>query len=432
MTREKTGIHDERQEGHTCALPASPDVNLSGTDQPVGFWPLSTWLSVISLTFGSFALISSELLPMAVLTPMAADLGVTEGTAGQAVTLTAIFAGIAAPTVALIIGRVDRKRINLLLCALVVASNIAVALTSDFLVLLAARTLLGIAIGGFFALAGATVVRLVTMEDMGKGMSIVFMGLSAGLVVAPATSTLIGEAFGWRAAFVAAAGAGLLALLLQAICLPSVPSTSATSLSSLFGLLKRRHVRVGLVVGLLFFGGEVCGFTFMRPYLETHAGLGATSIAPVLLMLGLASLLGSAIAGVFADRMLRDGFASTFLVLGIATIGLLTLSTSYVALLAFAAAWGIAIGAGPVMTQTWMGRAAPDQLEGVGGLFLAVIQFGITLGAIAGGIAMDVVGTSAPLYVTATCAILAAVLIATQRAPEVEQPTSALALKPAE
>jgi DHA1 family purine ribonucleoside efflux pump-like MFS transporter len=432
MTREKTGIHDERQEGHTCALPASPDVNLSGTDQPVGFWPLSTWLSVISLTFGSFALISSELLPMAVLTPMAADLGVTEGAAGQAVTLTAIFAGIAAPTVALIIGRVDRKLINLLLCALVVASNIAVALTSDFLVLLAARTLLGVAIGGFFALAGATVVRLVTMEDMGKGMSIVFMGLSAGLVVAPATSTLIGEAFGWRAAFVAAAGAGLLALLLQAICLPSVPSTSATSLSSLFGLLKRRHVRVGLVVGLLFFGGEVCGFTFMRPYLETHAGLGATSIAPVLLVLGLASLLGSAIAGVFADRMLRDGFASTFLVLGIATIGLLTLSTSYVALLAFAAAWGIAIGAGPVMTQTWMGRAAPDQLEGVGGLFLAVIQFGITLGAIAGGIAMDVVGTSAPLYVTATCAILAALLIATQRAPEVEQPTSALALKPAE
>jgi MFS family permease len=95
------------------------------------------------------------------------------------VTLTAIFAGIAAPRVALIIGRVDRKLINLTLCALVVASNIAVALTADYPVLLAARTLLGIAIGGFFALAGATVVRLVTMEDMGKGMSIVFMGLSA-------------------------------------------------------------------------------------------------------------------------------------------------------------------------------------------------------------------------------------------------------------
>ena len=391
-------------------------------------WSVSTLLSVVSLAFGSFALISSELLPMAVLTPMATDLGVTEGAAGQAVTITALFAGIAAPTVALVIGRLDRKLVNLILCILVVASNIAVALTSHYLVLLAARTLLGIAIGGFFALAGATVVRLVTMDNMGKGMSIVFMGLSAGLVVAPALGTLIGEAFGWRAAFVAAAGCGLLALLLQAICLPSVPATSATSLSSLFGLLRRQQVRVGLAVGLLFFGGEVCGFTFMRPYLEAN-GLDATAIAPVLLVLGLASLLGSAIAGAFADRLLREGFGTTFLVLGVATTGLLTLGTSYLAVFTFAATWGIAIGAGPVMTQTWMGRAAPDQLEAVGGLFLAVIQLGVTLGAIAGGIAVDIFGTGAPLYVTATCAVLAAVLIATQRAPAgmSQRPASALA-----
>ncbi|MGQ2903323.1 MAG: MFS transporter [Neoaquamicrobium sediminum] len=390
-------------------------------------WSTSTWLSVVSLTVGSFALISSELLPMAVLTPMSADLGVTEGAAGQAVTLTALFAGIAAPTVALIVGRVDRKLINLTLCALVVASNIAVSITSEFSVLLAARMLLGIAIGGFFALAGATVVRVVTIEDMGKGMSIVFMGLSAGLVVAPALATLIGEAFGWRAAFMAAAGCGLLALLLQTIFLPSVPSTSATSLSSMFGLLKRPPVRVGLVVGLLFFGGEVSGFTFMRPYLETHGALDPTAIAAALLTLGLASLVGSAVAGAFADRVLREGFGATFLMLALATVGLLALSNFYVAVLVFAAAWGVAIGAGPVMTQTWMGRAAPDQLEGVGGLFLAVIQVGVTLGAIAGGVAVDFIGTSAPLYVTAACAVLAAVLIATQSTPRTNSQTGASA-----
>lgn len=376
------------------------------------------------LTFGSFALISSELLPMAVLTPMAADLNVTEGVAGQAVTLTALFAGIAAPTVALIIGKLDRKYINLILCMLVVASNIAVALTSDYIVLLAARMLLGIAIGGFFALAGATIVHLVSIEDMGKGMSLVFMGLSAGLVVAPALSTLIGEALGWRAAFMTVAGFGLIALIFQAICLPSVPSASATSLSSLLGLLGRQKVRVGMVIGLLFFGGEVCGFTFMRPFLET-SGLEATAIAPVLLVLGVSSLLGSAIAGMFADRALRKGFAITCLALGVATIGLLTLSASYAAILAFAAAWGMAIGAGPVMTQTWMGRAAPDLLEGVGGLFLAVIQFGVTLGAIIGGIMVDLLGKSAPLYVTAACAVLATLLICMHQAPRVVSPQAA-------
>jgi len=279
--------------------------------------------------------------------------------------------------------------------------------------------LLGISIGGFFALAGATVVRLVTIEAMGKGMSIVFMGLSAGLVVAPALATLIGEAFGWRTAFMAAA-CGLLALLMQAVCLPHVPATSATSLASLFGLSKRRPVRSGLVAGLLFFGGEVSGFTFMRPYLETNGGLSATSIAPVLLVLGLASLLGSAVAGVLADRVLRVGFGATFLLLAIAAVGLLALSDLYLSIFVFAAIWGIAVGAGPVMTQTWMGRAAPDQLEGVGGLCLAVIQLGVTFGAIAGGIAVDVFGTSAPLYVTAVFTVLAAVPIAAQRSRGVD------------
>ncbi|WDR01632.1 MFS transporter [Devosia algicola] len=378
---------------------------MSESNSSIASWPMSTWFAVISLTLGSFALISSELLPMAVLTPIAAELGVTEGAAGQAVTLTALFAGIAAPTV---------------------------GLTSDYSVLLAARMLLGIAIGGFFALAGATVVRLVTIEDMGKGMSIVFMGLSAGLVVAPALATLIGEAFGWRVAFMAAAGCGFLALLLQAIFLPSVPATSATSVSSMLGLLKRPPVRVGLIVGLLFFGGEVSGFTFMRPYLETNGALNPTAIAAALLVLGLASLAGSAMAGVFADRALREGFGVTFLMLAFASLGLLALNSSYVAILVLAAAWGVAIGAGPVMTQTWMGRAAPDQLEGVGGLFLAVIQVGVTLGAIAGGIAVDFIGTSAPLYVTATCAVLAAVLIATQRTPRTNSQTSASALALAE
>src|SRR5690606_36353781 len=138
----------------------------------------------------------------------------------------------------------------------VVASNIAVALTSDYIVLLAARMLLGIAIGGFFALAGATIVRLVSIEDMGKGMSLVFMGLSAGLVIAPALSTLIGEALGWRAAFMTVAGFGLIALICQAICLPSVPSASATSLSSLLGLLGRQKVRVGMVIGCCFLAGR--------------------------------------------------------------------------------------------------------------------------------------------------------------------------------
>jgi MFS transporter, DHA1 family, purine ribonucleoside efflux pump len=386
------------------------------SDRP---WSIATWLSVVSLAFGSFALVSSELLPMGLLTAIARDLGVSEGAAGQAVTMTAIFAGLAAPTVALIVGRLDRKLVMLAMCGLVIASDLAVALATDYLVLLAARVLLGVAIGGFFALAGATVVRLVSMQGMGKGMSIIFFGLSAATVAAPPLGALIGDAFGWRAAFLAAAGSGLVALLIQAFCLPSVPATGATSLSTLFRLLERPKVRVGLAAGVLVFGGHFAGLTFIRPHLEAGAGLDATAIAAVLLAYGIVNLTGNAVGGVAADRALRRSFTVVGMLVGFATLGLATLGTTFASALAFAALWGFAMGAAPVMIQTWMGRAAPDQLEGVGGLFLAVLQFAIALGAVAGGIAVDLHGASVPLYLTAACGLLAAALIATERSPAV-------------
>jgi MFS transporter, DHA1 family, purine ribonucleoside efflux pump len=194
--------------------------------------------------------------------------------------------------------------------------------------------------------------------------------------------------------------------------------------------LKRPKVRVGLVGGLLVVGGHFAGFTFIRPYLETAAGFGASAVAAVLFSYGVVSLIGNAIAGVSADRVLRGRFSITGMLLGVAALGLATLGTNFASALAFCTLWGFAFGAAPVMIQTWMGRAAPDQLEGVGGLFLAVLQFAIALGAIAGGVAVDLYGVSAPLHITALCGILAAGLIAAQRSSFIS--SSGMAVAPAE
>lgn len=92
---------------------------------------------------------------------------------------------------------------------------------------------------------------------------------------------------------------------------------------------------------------------------------------------------------------------------------------NYAPAVAFTALWGLAFGSAPAMIQTWSGRAAPDQLEGVGALFMSVLQFGLALGAVVGGISVDLYGVLLPLYVTAACGLLAAILIATQRSPVV-------------
>jgi DHA1 family purine ribonucleoside efflux pump-like MFS transporter len=142
--------------------------------------------------------------------------------------------------------------------------------------------------------------------------------------------------------------------------------------------------------------------------------LDAGAVAVALLAYGAANFLGNGAGGVAADKSLVVGFSVTCLLLGLSALALATMGTSFVPALAFSALWGFAFGAAPVLTQTWMGRAAPDQLEGVGGLFIATFQFSIALGAIAGGLAVDTYGVSAPLLATAVCGVLAAVVIGLQ------------------
>ena len=320
------------------------EVYMSQANSSDPSWSGGTWLSLISLSLGSFALVTSEFLPASLLTPIARDIGVSEGGAGQAVTATAICAGLAAPLLALLIGRIDRKLVLLALCVLVIASNVTVALAMDYWVLLGARMILGIAMGGFFALAAVTVVHLVSIRGIGKGMSIVLLGISLATISAPPLAALIGDAFGWRVAFLAGAGAGLVALLAQLLALPSVPATTVTNLSTLFGLLRRPKVRVGLVASLLIVGGHFTAFTFIRPYLEASGGLDATALAGVLLGYGLANLVGNVVGGIAADRALGIGFFTTCLLLGIATLGLVNLAASYVPAIAFGVLWGLAFG----------------------------------------------------------------------------------------
>jgi predicted MFS family arabinose efflux permease len=107
-------------------------------------------------------LIASEFMPVSLLTPIAADLRATEGMAGQAISVSGLFAVVTSLFIATIAGRFDRRHVLMGLTALMLGSLVRIAQAPNFAVLMAARALLGITIGGFWSLATATVMRLVS------------------------------------------------------------------------------------------------------------------------------------------------------------------------------------------------------------------------------------------------------------------------------
>lgn len=357
------------------------------------------WPAVISLSLGVFALVTAEFLPASLLTAMAADLNISVGAAGQAVTATALVGAIAAPSIPLLTRNFDRKWVLLALTALLLLSNVLAATATSLTILLVARVVLGIALGGFWSMAAALAMRLVHESLFARAMSVVLTGVSIATVCAAPVGAWMGELWGWRSAFVAAGGVGVLAFVAQLVTLPALPPRDQASLRALGDLLTRPALRIALLAVLLVISGHFAGFTYIRPVMEEVTRLPVQAISAILLGYGVGGFFGNFAGGWLSERSERYAIAAGGMLITLLAASLLVAGSSVTVTAVAITLWGFAFGAFPVGFQTWMVRAAPDQAEAAGGLLVAAFQIAIAVGAIGGGLLVDHVGAlGAPAF----------------------------------
>lgn len=366
------------------------------------------WGAVVSLALGVFGLVTAEFLPASLLTRLAQDLGITEGAAGQAVTATAVVGAIAAPTMAIVTKRLDRRLVMWGLTVLLIVSNLLAAFASSLPVLLAARVVLGVALGGFWSMSAAMAMRLVPMRLMPRAMSIILTGVSVATVTAAPVGAYVGDVWGWRTAFMIAAVVGALALLVQIATIPRLPPAGVASFRTLLEVMKRPTIRAALLVVLLVASGHFAGFTYVRPFLEKVPALDIETISLVLLAYGIGGFFGNFAGGFTAERNLKAAVGLAPLLIALSALLLLVLGASPVVAAVAIAAWGFAFGAVPVGLQTWLVRAAPDQAESAGGLMVATFQVAIALGAVFGGLLVDHAGVASAFAYCGIATLLAA------------------------
>lgn len=393
-------------------LPAAP------LDAPVH--DAAHWPAVASLSLGVFGLVTAEFLPASLLTAMAADLHVSVGAAGQAVTATALVGAVAAPAVPLLTRRFDRRWVLLALTALLLFSNVLAATAQSLGVLLAGRVVLGIALGGFWSMAAALTMRLVPGPLFPRAMSVVLTGVSIATVCAAPVGAWMGDLWGWRSAFVAAGAVGVLAFAVQLRTLPALPPRGEARLRAMGELFTRPAVRFALLAVLLVVSGHFAGFTYIRAVMEQVTRLSVEAVSAVLLGYGIGGFFGNFAGGWLAGRSERHAIAAGGALITLLAASLLVAGTSPAVTAVAVSLWGFAFGAFPVGFQTWIVRAAPDQAEAAGGLLVAAFQIAIAAGAIGGGLLVDHVGAlGAPAF--AVVAITAGTLLTWRWGPRVVQ-----------
>ncbi|MRW87098.1 MFS transporter [Pseudoduganella sp. FT26W] len=384
----------------------------------------SPWPGVLSIAIGAFALVTTEFLPVGLLPAIAAELHVTEGVAGMMVTVPGIVAAFAAVLVTIGIGKTDRRYVIWGLTATLLLSNLIVAFSHSFPLVLAGRALLGVGVGGFWALGPALSTRLAPGSEA-RALSMIFAGVSIGTVAGVPAGALIGDLYGWRTAFHAGSAVAVLVLLTQMRLLPSLPARQSITFSHLPELLRVPKARLGIFITLLIFIAQFAAYTYITPFLAQVTQLDAKTISTLLLVYGAAGLAGNVIGGKILARSVRAGLVTTGVVLGLSTLALPLLGHGLIGAALLVVVWGIAFGMMPMSVQTWIFQAAPHAMESGGAVFVATAQVALASGALVGGLAVDHMGVSSAMVVGGVLA-LAMAAVTLRWARDGEQPAARL------
>ncbi len=369
------------------------------------------WGAVLSMALCVAMLIASEFMPVSLLTPMAEGLHATEGQTGQAISVSGLFAVVASLLITTVAGTLNRKWVLVAMTAFMLASLVLVAAAPNFAVLMLGRALLGVCIGGFWALATAVIMRLVPAEDVPRALALMYGGQAIAAAFAAPVGSYLGGLFGWREVFWALTPIVAINLAWHVVALPSLPAHQRQDFRSMFALLKRPYFQRGLAACMLSWGSAFTMFTYLRPFLEQVTRVDVTTLSVLLLLLGCAGFVGTWAAGRFLKGNVAPFLKLPALVMGGATVGLLLLGFSTAAAGLFMAIWGAMNTMFSVIWMTWMSQNADDAPEAAGSLMVAAIQASILLGAVVGGLLLDGISIQATFIGSIVLAVLALMLI---------------------
>lgn len=368
------------------------------------------WLAVTAVGLATFSVVTTEMLPVGLLTPIANTLGVSIGTAGLTISLPALLAALFAPLMVIAAGGIDRRLILCGLLGMLVIANLAAALAPSVSWMLLARILVGFCMGGIWAIAGGLAARLVPDRRIGLATSIIFGGVAAASVLGVPLGALIADLAGWRWAFGGMAVFSGLVLVLHLLVMPSLPVVASSTWRQFGEQLAQRRVQIGLLLTLLLVVGHFVAFTFVRPLLLSISRFDPQWIGALLFVYGAAGIVGNFLVGLAAARHTLATLVTIALGLTLTPLLFLCMGQSASGAGAVLLVWGLAYGGVSVGLMTWMMKAAPQAVEIAAALYVGTFNIAIALGAWAGGRSADELGLTANLWLAGGLAAAALLL----------------------
>ena len=342
-------------------------------------------LAEFALAVGGFGIGTGEFGIMGLLPDVAGDIGVSIPVAGHVISAYALGVVVGAPVIAVLAAKLSRRMLLLALMTVFAAGNVASALAPDYGWLVVLRFLTGLPHGAYFGVASLVAAKMAPPNQRARAVGRVMLGLAVATLLGVPLATSLGQVLGWRAAFVAVAAIGALAILL---IWRSVPADEADADASPFrelGALRRLQVWLTLGIGAVGSGGMFAVFSYITPTLVNVSGIREALVPFVLCVFGTGMIIGNIAGSWLADRALLPTIGG-LLVWNATVLGLLVFTAGHAWL---AVANVLVIGTGFAVVpglQTRLMDVAADAQTLAAALNHSAFNIANALGAWTGGL----------------------------------------------
>lgn len=355
----------------------------------------NTW-KIYILALASFLVGTSEFVIAGILDMLARDVGVSVAAAGQLITVYSLAYAIGTPILIALTAKMDRKKLMLSALGLFFLGNLITVTSTGYGMLMGARIILAISTGVFMVVALTVAAKIANPGKQGGSIATVLLGFNLALILGVPLGRLIAGSYDWKIIFTGIGVLSLMAMFVLLLAIPKSEGEAPVPIRQQLALFKTPRISAALSISFFWIMGYTILYTYITPFLLTITGMSERMVSIGLFAFGLASLLGSQVGGYGADKW---GIPRTMVGGLIFHSGILFLLAAFahysMLVLPLLMLWSFfAWSTGPVQ-QVYLIGMAPQASGIILSLNNSIVQLGMAVGAVIGGIIVDSISLTA-------------------------------------
>jgi MFS transporter, DHA1 family, inner membrane transport protein len=370
------------------------------------------WVALAALSLGAFLYVTVETLPIGLLAAMAGDLGVSESSIGLLVTAYGFVVVVVTVPLTRFTASWPRRRLLVVLLAVFAVSTALSALAVNYPSLLAARVAIAVSQSVFWAVVTPAAAGLFPLHLRGRALSMVYAGSSTAPLVGAPLGTWLGQQSSWRMPFLALGALGVVVLLVVLALLPETPRGQSDADRGTAPDAGRYRTLV--VASAVTVAGAFAAFTYVDPFLTRVSGFDPSALGPILLLRGVAGLLGVVVAGLVVGRWGWQSLLAVTVIQAVTLGGQFAFGTDQVTAVVTIAVAGFALSGMASVLGTRVLEVAPGSTDMAAAGTSTAFNVGITAGALLGSALLTSAGPRAPALAGAALTAVAILAVAAE------------------